>query len=364
MLTLNSDTPITPQVGTERGQAVIRLFIGCAALAYCLGRYVFAGDGNTRVLEGVLLCATFVLFSVLLLVAIMSRPSSVPARRIVGMSADFGAVSILMYLVGESASVFAFVYLWVIIGNGLRYGSRFLYLAMALGISSYVGMMLVTPYWIQHRDMAIGMLLSLILLPVYFASLLRKINAAHRELERLAEQLKYMAMHDTLTDLPNRRFFVDSLGRAMAEAERRGERLALLFVDLDGFKPVNDTLGHKTGDELLRTIGARLRLSVREGDLVARLGGDEFVIILEAVDRDRVGIAANKIISAVGSEIKFADARVSVSCSIGIAIYPDHSRVVDALFAIADAAMRTAKSSGKNRYHIEGGETSKIKTAE
>ncbi len=358
------DTPITPKASTERQQAVIRLFIGCTALIFFLYRYAFAGSSEAGISGAILVCAIFILFSILLLARIMARPSPAPARRIVGMVADFITISIQMHLVGEPASVFAFVYLWVIIGNGLRYGSRFLYLAMALGISSYVWMVLTTPYWMTHWYTAIGMLLSLILLPAYFASLLRQISAAHLDSAKLAEQLRRMAQHDTLTDLPNRRLFMESLGHAIAQADGRGERLALLFVDLDGFKQINDSLGHQSGDALLRTIGARLRSSVCEGALVARLGGDEFVVILGAINRYRVVSEAHKIISTVGSEIELAGARVSVTCSIGIAIYPDHGQTIDTLFEAADAAMHTAKRSGKNCYHIETDQALRLQAAQ
>ncbi len=359
MLPLSSDTQITGYSDAEREQAIFRMAIGGAGLAYCICGYLFIGDHDPGLRKAISICSVFLVFAAVLLFIIIARPAASPARRIVAMATDVGTTAILMRLVGEPASVFIFIYVWVIVGNGLRYGERYLYPAMALGVSSYLWVMAVTPFWIAHRYVAIGTLLSLILLPAYFASLLRKINIAQRESARLAEKLKSMAMHDTLTELPNRRLFVEHLESAIAQAEGRREHLALLFVDLDGFKPVNDVLGHTTGDELLRIIGARLRLSVREGDLVARLGGDEFVVVLENIDLDSVGVVARKIMAAVGSDIDFAGNHIAVSCSIGIALYPEHGRNIDALLGEADRTMQVAKRSGKNRYYVEAGETAR-----
>ncbi len=333
--------------------------IGSAGLAYCTCCYLFIGDHNPGLRKAISICSVFLVFAAVLLIIILRRPAASPARRFVAIATDIGTTALLLRLVGEPASVFIFVYLWIIVGNGLRYGERYLYIAMALGVSSYLWVMAVTPFWIAHRYVAIGTLLSLILLPAYFASLLRKINIAQRESARLAEQLKRMAMHDTLTELPNRRLFVEHLGSAIVQAQGGREHLALLFVDLDGFKPVNDALGHTTGDELLRIIGTRLRLSVREGDLVARLGGDEFVVVLENIDLDSVGIVARKIMAAVGSDIDLAGTHIAVSCSVGIALYPDHGRSIDALLVEADRAMQVAKRNGKNCYYVEAGETAR-----
>ncbi len=161
------------------------------------------------------------------------------------------------------------------------------------------------------------------------------------------EQLKQAAVHDALTGLPNRNSLAARLEHAILRVNRSGDRLALLFIDLDRFKKVNDTLGHAAGDEVLRQAAARIRACVREVDTVARLGGDEFVVLLEAdVRPDTPGIIGERIRSAFASPFDYKGAEVRCGASIGVSLYPDHARDPAALLASADEAMYRVKHSG------------------
>lgn len=161
------------------------------------------------------------------------------------------------------------------------------------------------------------------------------------------QRYRHLAYHDTLTQLPNRRLLVDRLEQAMRSAARRGSRVALLLLDLDGFKQVNDRHGHAAGDRVLEAVAGRLRGATREADTVARMGGDEFVILLpeimEAEDAVRV---ADKIHSAVTTPIEDGCHAHVVGTSIGISIFPDHGETADALLHRADHAMYHGKTSG------------------
>ena len=165
--------------------------------------------------------------------------------------------------------------------------------------------------------------------------------------------IHHLAFHDALTGLPNRRLLMERVRHALALAARGGQRAALLFIDLDNFKTLNDTKGHHFGDELLRTVAERLRPMVREADTVARLGGDEFVVLLETLDHDEG--AAAVVARAVGEKIRLAVAQpmhlqavdVGVTCSIGVRLF-DHQAEVDDLLRHADTAMYAAKSAGRN----------------
>ncbi len=165
------------------------------------------------------------------------------------------------------------------------------------------------------------------------------------------EKLMQMAHFDQLTGLANRSLFHDRLDQTVAQAKRHKHKLAILYLDLDGFKAVNDTLGHEVGDTLLTETAKRLRDNVREVDTVARMGGDEFTIILNDVKSlDGIKLVANKLIAAVSAPYEHVGAEHNVTVSIGVAIYPDDSMDHDALITDADNAMYVAKNSGKNRY--------------
>jgi len=163
--------------------------------------------------------------------------------------------------------------------------------------------------------------------------------------------LRFVATHDTLTALPNRSMFGERLSQALAQARRYNRRLAVLFVDLDGFKEVNDTLGHDVGDALLKEIAARLRGCLREGDVVGRIGGDEFVVMIEEFsDTDRLQLVAQKLLETVGREVEVRSHRCRVTSSIGISTFPEDGRDTQTLLRHADSAMYRAKELGKNRY--------------
>ena len=172
-------------------------------------------------------------------------------------------------------------------------------------------------------------------------------------LKRSQEQLDHLAHHDPLTNLPNRMLFNDRLQHAMQHAHRQKSQLALLFLDLDRFKNVNDTQGHPAGDRLLQEVARRLVACVREDDTVARLGGDEFTIILENVyDNGSVSIVAQKILDALAKPFKLEEEEIYLTTSIGISLYPQHGRDATSLVKNADVAMYRAKETGRNTYQF------------
>ena len=161
------------------------------------------------------------------------------------------------------------------------------------------------------------------------------------------EQLRQAAVHDSLTGLPNRTSLAARLEHAILRVNRSGDRLALLFIDLDRFKKVNDTLGHAAGDEVLRQTAGRIRACVREVDTVARLGGDEFVVLLETdVRPDTPGIIGERIRASFDLPFDWKGTEVRCGASIGVSLYPDNARDPAALLASADEAMYRVKNAG------------------
>ncbi len=175
--------------------------------------------------------------------------------------------------------------------------------------------------------------------------------------KRTQEQVWHQANYDALTGLPNRNLFHDRLDQAVAQANRGNGKVALLFMDLDGFKEVNDSLGHAAGDLLLKEAAHRLAQCIRESDTVARIGGDEFTVILpHAEQMVEARTVAGKILEQLRAPFNLEGHEVSVSASIGIATYPDGSDSAAALIKHADAAMYRAKESGRNRFVAHAGQ--------
>ena len=167
------------------------------------------------------------------------------------------------------------------------------------------------------------------------------------------EVITHMAYFDEITNLPNRRLFNDRLYVAISNANRYRQRLAVMFLDLDGFKDVNDALGHHTGDQLLREIAYRLNQTVRKSDTIARMGGDEFTVLLTQVEHEsNITNVADKILEAVRQPVVLDGNTISITISIGIAQYPDNGKDVNTLLKSADIALYRAKESGKNNYQF------------
>lgn len=188
--------------------------------------------------------------------------------------------------------------------------------------------------------------------PVVF----REAQAVAAALTRAAEamgQVQNAAYHDALTGLPNRRLFTEMAQQQLAQAQRSGARVALLALDLDHFKAVNDTHGHAAGDQLLREVAARLQSCVRSADVVARLGGDEFLVLMGQADVDAALDLAQRLIGSLSAP--YPGVEPAVSTSVGIALYPDSAQTLEALMQAADEALYDAKHAGRGRPRVAAG---------
>jgi diguanylate cyclase (GGDEF)-like protein/PAS domain S-box-containing protein len=176
---------------------------------------------------------------------------------------------------------------------------------------------------------------------------------SYQELKVSEDRLRHQAYHDNLTNLPNRQLFYDRLTQALEWAAINNQIVAVLFIDLDGFKQINDTLGHDIGDLLLKEVAQRLTSCLRGSDTVARLGGDEFTVILPAIPRQQdVASVAQKIMTTLGEPVAIAQDLIQVTASIGISLYPLNGEDADTLIKRADAAMYRSKELGKNQYEF------------
>ena len=176
-------------------------------------------------------------------------------------------------------------------------------------------------------------------------SIIRDISSRKTVEQKIAQ----LAHFDELTNLPNRNLFYDRLDQAVARAKRYHQKFAIMFMDLDGFKQVNDEFGHHVGDRLLGMVAERLTKSARDMDTVARVGGDEFVFILNNIEHaDNVSLVANKILQSLSLPFVVKGKSCSIGCSIGISIFPDDTEDTETLVKMADDAMYMAKKGGRN----------------
>ncbi|MDG9926185.1 MULTISPECIES: sensor domain-containing diguanylate cyclase [unclassified Pseudomonas] len=178
---------------------------------------------------------------------------------------------------------------------------------------------------------------------------------ANQQLCEREQRLQHAAFHDPLTELPNRRYLIERAEVALADAQRRGESVALMLVDLDHFKPINDRYGHDAGDLMLRTIGHRLREHVRTNDMVARLGGDEFAVLVCGPDaQQHAQEIAARLLGELSRPVLYGANRLVVTISIGAALYPQHALQFTGLYKSADEAMYRAKQRGRSGFVLQG----------
>lgn len=181
-----------------------------------------------------------------------------------------------------------------------------------------------------------------------------EVATALSDASKLLVEAQHQANHDPLTSLANRSLFDEILSQQLAVCDRTGSNLAVAFIDLDGFKHVNDKYGHAAGDEVLRTVATRLKSGTRKADVIARLGGDEFAVILIQTDLKTAAAVCEKLVESLSSPYSFNAHEMEVSASIGVSAYPESGTAAAVLCELADGAMYAAKTAGKRRYAVAG----------
>ena len=175
------------------------------------------------------------------------------------------------------------------------------------------------------------------------------------ERKRIEEQIRHQALHDSLTGLPNRKAFEERFEVALARSRRYGEKLGILYLDLDHFKQVNDVMGHQVGDLLLVEFANRLGRTIREEDILARLGGDEFIIvIMEVRQKSDIEVVIKRIEAVLKNPVRVNSHNIFLSTSIGVAVFPDDGQDILSLIANSDSALLEAKNSGRNQHRYFG----------
>jgi len=331
----------------ERSQSIARIVITGSCTLILFFCYFF----NTVGIAALSMNSSYFIFSLVWLIIVQKNQGNAAWRRHLIIFTDLLVISIGMHLSEKWGAGFYFLYLWVIVGNGMRFGTGPLLEAMTIGSIGFVTTIAMTEYWQNNLPMATGLTVGLIVLPIFYLVLIRRLHALTEQLEQELNRTTYAATHDTMTGLANRAYFFQRVTDKIHEAERFNENFAILFIDLDGFKLINDTYGHAYGDETLKITANRLQQISRKSDLIARLGGDEFSLMLQGTNTsENFQIITQRILSLLSQTIHIDGHPLHVTASIGISQYPIHGITPDKLINEADAAMYQSKKSGKNRY--------------
>ena len=266
------------------------------------------------------------------------------------------------YIVIEQADVVYQIYISFILA-GVVAGASSSLSADKYSVVIFIAAVLVphiTYYFLIGNETSIGMAIGLIVFTAFmlFTARVHGINFFENYQLRLQaveseKAVKHFAYHDSLTDLPNRLLFNDRLKQSLIAAKRNSRILGVMFIDLDGFKGINDTYGHDAGDELLKMVAEKVRLALRQSDTLSRIGGDEFLVLLpEVVSTAAVIDVAKKIALIIDKPFQLDDAVLDISASIGVAIYPEHGKDGREILKNADIAMYRAKELGKNNVQL------------
>ncbi len=337
--------------GAEQGQARTRLICTLAGLSG-FGALGFFADLPAGIVATAIL---FPLYAIAYAFEVKRRPVPTRARRALALLADNLTASYIASFGGGFAAYVGFNFL-TSFGWGLRFGRHYLFVASAIAISGMAWNLVASPYWQQNLLFGGSIIFGLVAGAINAAILLERIALGNRRLAEKMEEIAQLAWRDPLTKLPNRLHFQERLSQALAAAARKHREVALLLFDIDGFKAVNDSLGHEAGDRLLQEIARRVGRRVRQADTFARFGGDEFVVLMElnrgTSDAVRV---AESVIRVIADIDLFANSGIRVGASVGIACWmplPGERPNSDEFLKQADRAMYEAKRAGKGCYRF------------
>jgi diguanylate cyclase (GGDEF)-like protein len=292
------------------------------------------------------------LFSFLHIASTRAYPAPMQARRVLSLLMDQGLCAVMLSRNGEIFGPFLCMPMWIAIGSALRYGGRYLYIGSGAGAVFVLAAVVTGEYWQRNPDVAIGLVIAVVFIPVYAHVLAVHLEQARREQQVRADRLEEEAHTDPLTGLPNRRAFVQKIDELFTTPGSTLFSSAVMIVDLDGFKAVNDKGGHGEGDAFLRRTADCLRQCVRADDVIAPLGGDEFAVLVRRV-RDDAGVQriAESIVNGISALPALPGVRVGASIGIVQLPNPRISTPEDAILC-ADALMYEVKRNGKGAFRL------------
>lgn len=335
---------------SEQSQALVRC--GVATVVMIILGYLALTSPATRAggLQAMMAVGVFWSISIIWAVWVWGSDRSHGYRRLGGLIFDITGTTLAFILAEELSAFFYPVYQWIIIGHGLRYGKQAIVIASGLAVVGFGVAIMVTPYWQENILVASGLIIGLVILPMYLFALIKKLHELNTQLQTELDRTYHAATHDQLTGISNRQYFHTRLDELIDESNENGRCLAVMFIDLDEFKAINDELGHSAGDEVLQIVAQRLRRNCRDQDVISRFGGDEFSLIITDTNTDAVESTAKRILESIRESISINGRLYQLGGSIGISVFPEHGQTPDELTHNADVAMYEAKRKGKNAY--------------
>lgn len=349
---MNKIDAVSQSAHLELAQCHIRLFV---ALPFLVVWYLFwfLQTRSAEAFTGLAGVGVFYAFALAHWAHVKRFPGIYPQRRVVAIVMDQLGCFIEMLLTGELGTVIVFLNLWISLGNGIRFGVKWMALSAILATTGLVVLSVVSDYWSRQPIWTISLVLLNAAIPAYVANLIRGFHDGRTKLAQYADHMEKMALKDALTGLPNRSAFIEEFEKAGSYARRAGSAVAVLYFDLDGFKQVNDALGHALGDMLLRETANRANAVLRGEDVLARFGGDEFVVLLRVHDSGkRARQVAERIRESIASIGHVDGNPVNVTTSVGIVVVSgaDAARIgAEQIIHEADLNMYAAKKEGKNQ---------------
>ncbi|MFV1985412.1 MAG: diguanylate cyclase domain-containing protein [Thiohalomonadales bacterium] len=335
----------------EYSQSIARVVISAIAFVVYSGLYFL---DITSLYLAIFIGSIFVISSVWSF-TVSKFPEHYLWRRYFVAVFDISVVSYALFISDAYGTTFFPLYLWVIVGNGMRFGTKLLLFTLFVTTFEFSFVLILSAYWQQNIPTAIGILIGIIVLPLFYLVLIRRLHVLTRELETELKKTTYAANHDDLTDLVSRNYFFQRLDEKILESGRYDYEFTVMFIDLDGFKHINDTYGHQAGDKTLQVIAQRLKSETRASDIIARLGGDEFGLLLHNMyGIEHIKNFSEKLIQEISSPFNFNQITLSVTASIGISKFPESASDSDGLINEADNTMYQSKNNGKNCYTLPG----------
>lgn len=261
-------------------------------------------------------------------------------------------LSISIYSLGDFGLALYPAYLLIIANSG-KYGAAYLaYTVMLSSLGLFIGIT-INDFWTDNVLTGLLFCMALLIFPFYYWRIVKDFHLKIGVLQKNLVEKSYAAMHDPLTSLANRTYLFEKIEAHVLIGRRTNEKFALLYIDLDGFKTINDTCGHGRGDIVLKQIAEILLQSARKSDVVARIGGDEFAVLLQNVaDEQIIDTISKRILTSITKLSQDADTKYALSASIGISVYPHHGETTEALVNMADFTMYRVKNEGKNNYML------------
>jgi diguanylate cyclase (GGDEF)-like protein len=333
----------------EFSQTIARVVIAAILLIVFMGLYFL---GKTELHLAQIIGSVF--FIACIWSYIVSKfPEQFLWRRYLVAVFDISIVSYALFISGAYGTTFFPLYLWVIVGNGMRFGAKLLIFSMFVAIIAITQVLIFSSYWQQNLTTGIGILIGVIVLPLFYLVLIRRLHVLARKLEIELQKTTYAANHDDLTDLANRNYFFQRLDDKILESKRYDYKFTVMFIDIDGFKQINDTHGHQAGDKTLKVVAQRLQTETRESDVIARLSGDEFGLILHNMNEmEHLKKFSEKLIVILSTPFIYNHLKLSITVSIGTSKFPETAIDSDGLINEADNTMYKSKNNGKNCYTL------------